>query len=150
MIKKLLFILFVVIFIHGCKNSSEPESIPRINPLIGNWILNYITDDQNNEISGPEGVDGSILEMNLNSDGTGIAHLLDIWRKRDFPATWSTNESKFTIDIEGHGELTHSFQLLYSNAKSLDDPPLVVTLVLKGSNQFAKNDGSLIFYYTKF
>jgi hypothetical protein len=149
MIQKILLSIIVLASFIGCESPNESEPIERINPLVGDWVLSYISDDQDTYIVGPEGIDGSVLRMDLSDNGTGNTFLLDIWRTKEYSATWSSSGNKLSLNIDENGEFTSSYQLLYSNGKTLDDPPLTVTLVLTGSNQFASFDGSLVFYYRK-
>jgi hypothetical protein len=146
----IIVILSALLIKLGCDNSNEPEEIERINPLIGYWELSFIGDEDNSYITGPEGIDGSVRILDLRENGAGEAHILEIWRTVDYPATWSSSGNFISINIEDKGELNHRFDLLYSNGKMIDDPPLTVTLVLHDDNQFTKSDSmSYVFNYTR-
>jgi hypothetical protein len=148
MIKKILIVAILFTVILGCKKSTEAE--PEKNPLVGTWVLELITDELDNYVGNSQGIDGVIVRMDLNDDGTGQAFILNGTQAITYSSTWSATDDQFVIDIDGRGELTHQYDIMSSGKQAKDEGPSAVSLVLSGSNQFAGYlDVSLIFYYVK-
>jgi hypothetical protein len=132
----------------GCKESTEPE--PEKNPLSGKWNLRNILDDVSNYIAGAEGIDGALVRIDLNSDGTGQAYILNGSNMISYSSIWNSSDDQLIIMIESRGEITHTYEIVTGENNGKDDGPTNISLILSGDNQFTGyEDTSLIFYYLK-
>jgi hypothetical protein len=148
MIRKILIVVLLTLVILGCKKSIEAE--PETNPLVGTWLLAYITDDIDNPVSGSEGIDGVIVRMDLSADGTGNAYVLNGTQELIYSCNWSTGNDQFVINVQGRGEITHEYEIISAGKQAQDEAPPGTSLVLLGSNQFANYlEINLILYYIK-
>ena len=148
MMRILVVVAIVCTMIFGCKKSTEPEQ--EANPLVGTWILGLITDELDNYVGGSRGIDGVIVRMDLDENGSGTAYVLNGEQALTYDCSWSTGNDQFVINVQGRGELTHQYEISVGGKQSQDEAPPGASLILTGSNQFATYlEISLVLYYIK-
>lgn len=137
-----------MIFWVNCSNSTN--SPDEKTSLSGTWNLDLITDDSNNKVRGPEGLDGAIKKMILKNDGTGDAYVIPVSVAKPENCTWQASGNQLTINIDSRSDLSHRFELWFEGEQVNDDPLSGTLLLLYDNNQFTSNlNIPLTFYYFK-
>ena len=146
MLIKVFLLLFIILTALSC--DKEINSVQDGNSLTGVWILDLVTDENNNRMS--TNIEGTIIGLIMDNDGTGEVSIITDSSVTTHKCTWNADDSQLQLSVEGKRKLVHQYEVWVEGNKFSGEPPKGAFLLLFDDNQFTDIlNIQLVFYLEK-